>query len=354
MIKKLKVFIPLLLVLSNTAYGYDELLKNNNSTENGRKLIYLKANVGAALLNDTEDSASKFKMRSKSVPYFAVGVGTYFMDNSRVDLTFEHAANPVLKKSGATSLTNAVTTNIGKFFMSDITNQAASIFSASNLAQLGFNAAGIPTVQLILQNALNLFENNTTANNFNDLINQAAVSNATQNGLSVATGQNNANQIIRGLKALNSNSNNQDIYNLLNQNFGSMSISTKVNHKATVNAFMVNGTLDLFEFDKIKFFAGAGIGGAQLKEKISITSTLNLGGRNTVIVDQSVSSKKTNNFAYSLTAGTSMKVTDKITFELAYAWKDFGKTKSIKIQNIEVGKTPYRSHTLTAGVRVDI
>jgi opacity protein-like surface antigen len=133
-----------------------------------------------------------------------------------------------------------------------------------------------------------------------------------------------------------------------------MSISTKVNHKADINAFMVNGTLDLFELDRIKFFVGAGIGGTQLKEKISITSTLNLSGKNIVIVDQSVSSKKANNFAYSFTAGTSAKVTDRVTFELAYAWKDFGKTKSVKIQGVEVGKTPYRSHTLTAGVRVDI
>jgi|GEM_PF-4496730 len=44
MMKKLKAIIPLLCVISSTAHGYDELLKDKNKyTESGRKLIYLKA-----------------------------------------------------------------------------------------------------------------------------------------------------------------------------------------------------------------------------------------------------------------------------------------------------------------------
>lgn|GEM_PF-6449281 len=288
------------------------------------------------------------------MPYFAVGVGTYFMDNSRVDLTFEHATNPTLKKSGTISLNNSMSSNVGKFVFSNINNQALTAFSSNSLAQLGFNAARIPFVQLILNDALTLFKNNTAATNFNDLIKQAAITNATQNGLSAARGEGNAVQIIQQLSGLNNSANIQDLYSLLTENFSNLSVSTSVKHKATINAFMVNGSLDLLEFNRVKFFVGAGIGGVQLKEKVSITSTLDMPGKNSVIIGESVNSKKATNFAYSLTAGTSAKVTDKVTFELAYAWKDYGKTKSVKIQGVEVGKTPYRSHTLTAGVRVDI
>jgi opacity protein-like surface antigen len=355
MMKKLKAIIPLICIISGAAHGYDELLKDTNKyTESGRKLIYLKASAGAALLNETKDTASSLKMKSKLVPYFAVGVGTYFMDNTRVDLTFERAANLTLKKSGSASLNDSMSSNIGQLIFNDINNQAANAFSTSNLAQLGFTATGIPVVQSILNDALTLFKNNASAANFNDLILQAANNRATQNGTSAAAARTNAQVIVQRISRLNNSSNIQDFYSLLTQDFSSMSISTKVNHKTDINAFMVNGAVDLYEFNRVKFFAGVGLGVAQLKEKISITSNLNLNGTNSLIIDESISTKKASNFAYSFTAGTSAKVTDKVTFELAYAWKDYGKTKSVKIQGVEVGKTPYRSHTLTAGVRVDI
>lgn len=355
MIKKLKAIIPLLCIMSTGAYGYDELLKDTTKyTESGRPLIYLKANVGAALLKNTEDTASKLNMKSKPVPYFSVGVGTYFMDNSRIDLTYEYAANPILKKSSSVGLTDSVTSNIGNFCINDVSNQAANVFSTNGLTQLGFNPNAIPLVQQILQDTLSLFKNNTSASNFSDLIIQAAINNATQNGTTALIGQRNGQQIVQILGSLSSNPSTQALYDLLTQNFSSMSILTRINHKATVNAFIVNGSLDLFELNKLKFFVGAGFGGVQLKEKITITSNLNISGKNSVIIDQSTSTKKANNFAYSLALGTSAKVTDKVTVELVYNWKDFGKTKSAKVQGIEVGKTPYRSHTLTAGVRIDI
>ena len=355
MIKKLKAIIPLLCVISTSAYGYDELLKDTRKyTESGRPLIYVKANVGAALLRHTEDTASKLNMKSKSVPYFSVGVGTYLMDSSRIDLNFEHVANPVLKKSSSVGLANLVSTNIGKFYINGINDQAASVFSTSGLTQLGFNPNAIPLVQQILQGALGLFRNNTAASNFSDLIIQAAVNNATQNGTTAAIGQRNGQQIVQILGNLSNTPGTQVLYDLLTQDFANMSVSTSVNHKATANAFMVNGSLDLFELNRVKFFVGAGFGCVQLKEKITITSNLNISGKNSVIIDQSTSTKKANNFAYSLALGTSAKVTDKVTLELVYNWKDFGKTKSAKIQGIEVGKTPYRSHTLSAGVRVEI
>lgn len=354
MIKKFKAIIPLLYIFSSTAYGYDELLKKSNSTESGRKLIYLKANVGAMLLNDSEDSASKLKIRSKPVPYFAVGVGTYFMDNTRVDLTFEHVNNTTLKRSGNKSFNDSLGTSIGQIFLDNIDSQAENAFSTNNLIALGFAPAGINNTKQILKNALISFRNTSSAKSLSDIIFEAAVDHATKNGANARLAQNVGNLILLRLGGLSSNSAYQDLHSLMNQDFESISMSTSVNHKSTINAFMVNGSLDLFEFNRVKFFMGAGIGGVQLKEKISITSTLNFTGRRSIILSESVTTKKANNFAYSLTAGTSMKVTDSVTMELAYAWKDFGKTKSVTIKGIEVGKTPYRSHTLSVGVRVDI
>lgn len=353
MMKKLIALIPFLAIFSHSiTYAYDELLKNSNYTESNRRKIYLKVTAGAALINDTKDTASKLKMTSKSAPHFAVGVGTYFMDNTRVDLTFEHATNPVLKKSSAISLNNFVRTGIGQSFTnSTLANEA---FTTNGLMQLGFKSFEVPLVQQILSGAFNLLNTTSTIKNIKDAIIQASINIATAGSGTTSQGRNNGQAVINHLTNLQNNASTQDLYYLLTQDLSTISVSTSVNHKATVNTFMVNGAIDLYEFNRVKLFMGAGIGAVQLKEKISITSTLNLPGKKSVIIDESTSTKKANNFAYSLTAGTSAKINDKVTVELAYSWKDFGKTKSAKIQSVEVGKTPYRSHTLTAGIRIDV
>lgn len=121
--------------------------------------------------------------------------------------------------------------------------------------------------------------------------------------------------------------------------------SGSVKHKANVYALIVSGYVDLFDVSVAKVYAGAGVGFAQVKEKISVSGF----GK-----DISVSSKKANNFAYQLTLGVASEVADGVNAELFYKWADYGKTKSGVSDGFELSKTSYRGHNIGVGVRFDI
>lgn len=118
--------------------------------------------------------------------------------------------------------------------------------------------------------------------------------------------------------------------------------SLKIKGKA--GSLMVNGYVDFAEVDSFKFFAGAGIGVAQLSEKLS-NSDLTWNGI-TVAPASTEKVKHTYNFAYQLALGTSAEVADGVKVELTYKWSDYGKTKDVK--------TPYKGNSLVAGVRFEV
>ena len=62
-------------------------------------------------------------------------------------------------------------------------------------------------------------------------------------------------------------------------------------------------------------------------------------------------SKNRRNFAYSLTTGISLKVSDKANFEVTYSWQDFGKTK---YKDKDITKNRYNGHSIMTGVRFDV
>lgn len=113
-----------------------------------------------------------------------------------------------------------------------------------------------------------------------------------------------------------------------------------VKHKGNIYALMVNGYVDLFDISVAKVFIGAGVGLAQVKEKI------------TDAVNGNTSSKKKNNVAYQLSLGTSAEVAPGVNAELSYSWKDYGKTKAKA--NTGDGSTAYKGHNLLVGIRFDI
>jgi opacity protein-like surface antigen len=347
--KKILLLAASLVSISTSVFAYDELLTNNNYKENNWWKIYLKANFGASLLHDIKDSATSVKMKSKAVPYIAVGIGTYFMDNTRVDITFEHFANSNLKKTYSASLDDLAKTNIGRVIINNTVNDTRNLIAT----KLGY--ANGTSSSRALNGALDAYvADPSSGENFGEFIVQAALAEANRVG---ATQQNAlifAQSLVQKLSLLQSDPATSDLYYLLAQDFSDTVISTSISRKPTINAFMVNGTVDLYELNRVKFFIGAGLGLAQVKEKITLATSIRINGKDIGIVSGSASTKKANNFAYSLTAGTAVKVNDRATIELAYGWKDFGKTKSLKFQGIEVGKTPFRSHTLSAGIRVDI
>lgn len=115
-------------------------------------------------------------------------------------------------------------------------------------------------------------------------------------------------------------------------------------HKGHVMSLVVNGYVDIWDAEIVKLFAGAGVGWAQLKEKIHTIS----GGTDTSIGK----TKKANNFLYTLSVGVAGEVADGVAAELTYSWQDYGKTKKIKENNL--GNTAYKGHNVTLGVRFDI
>ena len=130
--------------------------------------------------------------------------------------------------------------------------------------------------------------------------------------------------------------------------------TVSVKHKPTITTLMASGYVDLFDISVAKVFAGAGVGLAQVKEKIS--GSVTVAGRT---IDRSTSTKKKNNLAYHLTLGAAAEVAPGANAELSYSWRDFGKTKSQKkVAGVDTGqelsKTSYKGHHVLAGIRFDL
>ena len=125
-------------------------------------------------------------------------------------------------------------------------------------------------------------------------------------------------------------------------------------HKPNITRLLINGYVDLSNFEMFDVFAGAGIGASMLKEKVSYS-----GITSDATVSNSYSSKNTTNLAYKLTLGASSQISDGVKAELAYSWISDGKTKGGNVNLPGVGNkqakgTRYQSHNLTAGLRFDI
>jgi len=132
-----------------------------------------------------------------------------------------------------------------------------------------------------------------------------------------------------------------------------------VKRNAYIYSILLNSYLDVFQRDHYSIFVGAGIGVARIREKTSFLSSGNLVGENGVFnfplnVDK-FNTKVTNNFAYALSLGFSVKVRSNINLEFAYHWKDFGRTKPKANENGDTGtRNYYKSHNIITGIRFDI
>ncbi|WP_375331936.1 outer membrane protein [Candidatus Tisiphia endosymbiont of Temnostethus pusillus] len=127
--------------------------------------------------------------------------------------------------------------------------------------------------------------------------------------------------------------------------------------KGQVISLLLSGYVDLYDAGFAKFFAGAGVGMAQIKEKATlngaIVATHNTIEVNRKSIDISTKSKNSNNFAYQLSVGASANVADGINVELAYSWRDYGAAKYGKGKESK-SESAYRGHHLMAGLRFDL
>lgn len=124
-------------------------------------------------------------------------------------------------------------------------------------------------------------------------------------------------------------------------------VDVKLDRKSSIYLLMFNSYIDLPISDNFNFFFGGGVGLAQIKEKVTQKMITN----NITISDETEKSKNKRNFAYSLTTGISLKISDKANLEITYSWQDFGKTK---YKDKDVTKNRYNGHSIMTGVRFDI
>ncbi|WP_375358628.1 outer membrane protein [Candidatus Tisiphia endosymbiont of Neophilaenus lineatus] len=132
---------------------------------------------------------------------------------------------------------------------------------------------------------------------------------------------------------------------------------SKITAKGQVVSLLLSGYVDLYDAGFAKFFAGAGVGMAQIKEKLTVHDTTTFEGKVQSTERYSDTRKPANNFAYQLTVGASANVADGVNVDLAYSWRDYGETNSKnkdKKDTDKISKTAYRGHNLMAGLRFDI
>ena len=120
------------------------------------------------------------------------------------------------------------------------------------------------------------------------------------------------------------------------------SSTRSVKSKAKIETLMLRSYFDLYDFGIGRFFIGGGVGVAQVSNKGSWA----LANSSGTLRSGSFKNKKKNNFAYSVAAGTSFNIKERIKLDLQYNWSDFGHAKGSDVK--------YRGHSVMAGLRVDL
>ncbi len=114
--------------------------------------------------------------------------------------------------------------------------------------------------------------------------------------------------------------------------------STGAKLKGTINTLLLNGYVDLFDYEAFRFFVGAGVGAGQVKAKATAAG------------NRSATAKQKMNLAFAGYVGVSYGFAEGVSGELAYSYRDMGKTKKSK----DLESYHYRGHHVAAGVRFDI
>lgn len=312
------------------------------------KSMYFKLEGGISQFNKIKgklvDKHSKFKI----VPQIGLGFGGYIADRVRADIIVNHAFNPQAKYSNNSSFGQAVSTPLDEdYFNNDI----------KRLRDLAANPDYfIGEGQKVIEKAINkLIANPSSFTSIrNESINSTRQSLLAEYGDPAVVERLINNQVIPVLNNILNNvkESNLSLYNLLITDFSQAKIDFKINRKSKVESAMINGYFDIVDVANFKIFAGAGVGLAVLHEKIVGSANLMVGDKVLATLDKTKGQKKiAKNFAYALKLGASVKVADNVDLDLTGEFKDFGRTKSVKLANIEIGKARYRSYGATAGMR---
>ena len=121
----------------------------------------------------------------------------------------------------------------------------------------------------------------------------------------------------------------------------------KLNYKTKISAAMFNGYKDITNFGIFTPFIGGGIGVSLLQDKATGIGTNTESGISEVITP--MYSKQVYRFAYKLTAGVDINLTDNSTLDLSYNYLNLGRNKPRVLESMIA--RDYLVHNLTASVR---
>lgn len=126
----------------------------------------------------------------------------------------------------------------------------------------------------------------------------------------------------------------------------------KISTKTKADSLMFNIYKDIVTIGKFTPFVGGGIGIAHLKESASGYA---ISQDDNVIYPLEAISKKRYHFAYKLTVGSDIKLSDTITGEISYNYFNLGNNKRKIIGGIQnIGNRTYEIHNITLGMRFAI
>ena len=121
----------------------------------------------------------------------------------------------------------------------------------------------------------------------------------------------------------------------------------KLNYKTKISAAMLNGYKDITKYGIFTPFMGGGIGISLLQDKATGIGTNTESGISEII--SPMHSQKVYRFAYKLTAGVDIDLTDNSTLDISYNYLNLGRNKPRMSESLIA--RDYLVHNLTASVR---
>lgn len=127
----------------------------------------------------------------------------------------------------------------------------------------------------------------------------------------------------------------------------------KIASKTKADTLMLNIYKDIGTYGKITPFVGGGLGIAELKESASGYAVLQ---EDNIHYSLDAKSKKSvKRFAYKLTAGADIKLSERVTGEISYNYFNLGNNKTKTIGGMHnLGSRSYAIHNITLGMRVSL
>lgn len=126
----------------------------------------------------------------------------------------------------------------------------------------------------------------------------------------------------------------------------------KISAKTKADSLMFNIYKDIVTIGNFTPFVGGGIGIGHLKESAGGYA---ISREDNVIYPLETISKKRNQFAYKLTIGSDIKLSNKVTGEISYNYFNLGSNKRKIIGGIQnIGNRTYEIHNITLGMRFAI